>query len=130
MNKVVMAMVVICSMIFCSAPLADATTPAEMQEMAIDYVDLAREFTDRANDLLKAGITEQNLVVAKYLYMEGGKLFERAKSVYANLNKFAYVGKDYVDGADNAVKTCLDSVKQCNKRLAELKANKRRRRNL
>ncbi|HPS19754.1 MAG TPA: hypothetical protein PKY78_02020 [Candidatus Omnitrophota bacterium] len=120
MNKflslVVLVGYFVCSMAV-SAPAQE--TPDTLKEKALEKIDLAKEFSERAKKVLGSP-TKDNIKIARYLFMEAGNLYEQARAAFEVLAKNYYIGRDYVDGAQSAVNGCVDAVNQCTKRLNEM----------
>ncbi|MBF0216673.1 MAG: hypothetical protein HQL30_06745 [Candidatus Omnitrophica bacterium] len=92
----------------------------EMRTKATDNLTLAREFTGRGQELLKTGLTRDNLKIAGYLYMEAGKLYEQSNFIYQKV-----LDKGSAQMCESSLKTCIDVVRQCKQKEMELTQKKR-----
>jgi hypothetical protein len=96
-------------------------TVDEMRTRATDNITLAREFTGRGQDLLKTGLTRDNLKIAAYLYTEAGKLYEHSNLIYQKV-----LDKGSAQMCETSMKTCIDVVRQCKQKEMEITQRKLR----
>jgi len=95
-------------------------SPEEMKEAATGKINLAREFINRAQQLLRNAPDKDNCKIAIYLYKEAAQLYDHAARMYKVLEDKYYIGPEYSQGARDAVQKCVDAMNKCRQRIMRL----------
>ncbi|MBF0253324.1 MAG: hypothetical protein HQL29_05850 [Candidatus Omnitrophica bacterium] len=95
-------------------------SPEALKAKALSQMDLAKEFSNRAQEVVTKESPRDDFVIARYLYTEAAKLYETARRNFLTLEKYYYVGKEYAESAAKSVEICMTSIGLCSKRITNM----------
>lgn len=96
---------------------APAASPEAYKTQAANNIQVANQLMQEAKQILQSGNLNRNaLETALNLYIQAGKLFEKTVTIYKTLGP-NYVSTQSIQGASQALKNCLETVKQIKSRL-------------
>ena len=102
--------VLISALLWCSVQQAAAQeTPDVLKTEAYTKLRVAQQVMTNANNYMMSNPRPEDLRTAFQLYAQAGQLFQEAGAILKTLGT-AYVSQQDIDGCDQAVKICLESM--------------------